>query len=150
MFGDHGGSTDLVSEAIEWALDPNHDGNMRDHLDVINMSLGFGLRRPERSVGHLGGERAAKLGIIVVASAGNAGSAPYVTGSPAVAPSVISTAAVTPAGRIYSQVKVNAPASVAGVKNNLEGSSPVTVASVGADHGGAGERGERRRSAAPR
>lgn len=129
VFGDLGGSTDLVSEAIEWALDPNHDGNMKDHLDVINMSLGSDYGDPN-DPSAISAENAAKLGIIVVSSAGNAGSAPYVTGSPAVAPSVISTAAVTPSGRIYSQVKVNAPASVAGVKNNLEGSSPVTVASV--------------------
>jgi subtilisin family serine protease len=129
VFGDLGGSTNLVSDAIEWALDPNHDGNMRDHLDVINMSLGSDYGDPN-DPSAISAENAAKLGIIVVASAGNAGSAPYVTGSPAVAPSVISTAAVTPTGRIYSKVTVNAPPNVAGVKNNLEGSSPVTVASI--------------------
>jgi subtilisin family serine protease len=129
VFGDNGGSTNLVSDAIEWALDPNHDGNMRDHLDVINMSLGSDYGDPN-DPSAISAENAVKLGIVVVASSGNAGAAPYVTGSPAVAPSVISTAAVTPAGRSYSRVNVTAPASVAGFKNNLEGSSPVTVASV--------------------
>ncbi len=130
VFGDQGGSTNLVSDAIEWALDPNRDGNMRDHVDVINMSLGSDYGDPN-DPSAISAENAAKLGIIVVASSGNAGSAPYVTGSPAVAPSVISTAAVTPTGRIFSRVTVNAPANLAGVKNNLEGSSPVTVESVG-------------------
>jgi len=35
-----GGSTDMTDEAIEWAVDPNQDGDLSDHLDVINMSLG--------------------------------------------------------------------------------------------------------------
>jgi minor extracellular serine protease Vpr len=129
VFGDNGGSTNLVSEAIEWALDPNHDGNMRDHLDVINMSLGSDYGDPN-DPSAISAENAVKLGIIVVASSGNAGSAPYVTGSPAVAPSVISTAAVTAAGRKYSTVNITAPASVAGLKENLEGSGRKTVASV--------------------
>src|SRR5256714_604401 len=34
------GSTNLVVQAIEWAMDPNGDGNFADHMDVINMSLG--------------------------------------------------------------------------------------------------------------
>ena len=129
VFGDHGGSTELVSEAIEWALDPNGDGNMKDHVDVINMSLGSDFGDPN-DPSAISAENAADLGVIVVAASGNAGNVPYITGSPAIAPSVISTAAVTPAGRIYSTVKVNAPANIAGLKNNLEGSGPVTVASV--------------------
>src|SRR5262245_50013807 len=40
VFNDTSGSTNLTSEAIERALDPNQDGNMKDHVDVINMSLG--------------------------------------------------------------------------------------------------------------
>ena len=35
-----GGVTDVVIQAIDWALDPNGDGDFSDHLDVINMSLG--------------------------------------------------------------------------------------------------------------
>ena len=76
VFGDQGGSTNLVSDAIEWALDPNHDGNMRDHLDVINMSLGSDYGDPN-DPSAISADNAAKLGIIVVTSAGNAGSAPY-------------------------------------------------------------------------
>ncbi|MFZ0532908.1 MAG: S8 family serine peptidase, partial [Anaerolineales bacterium] len=34
------GSTEVTEQAIEWAVDPNGDGNLSDHLDVINMSLG--------------------------------------------------------------------------------------------------------------
>ena len=34
------GSTGLVTQALEWAIDPNKDGDFSDHLDVVNMSLG--------------------------------------------------------------------------------------------------------------
>jgi minor extracellular serine protease Vpr len=130
VFGDVAGSTNLVSDAIEWALDPNHDGSMRDHLDVINMSLGSPFGEPD-DPSAISAQNAADLGIIVVASAGNESDVPYVTGSPAVAPSVISTAALTPTGRIFSRVNITAPASVAGIKGNLEGAGGVTLSSVG-------------------
>ena len=79
------GSTDMVVEAIDWAI--NND------IDVINMSLGssFGVAD---SADALAAAHAAKAGVIVVASAGNAGPAPYITGSPATGDGVISVAAV--------------------------------------------------------
>src|SRR5690606_10527055 len=46
VFGDNGGTTALTSLAIEWAMDPNGDGDMSDHLDVINLSLGAPLGFP--------------------------------------------------------------------------------------------------------
>ena len=65
------GSTGLMTQAIEWAVDPNKDGDFSDHLDVVNLSLGsdFGTatdssarrlrqRRPGRRRGRLlGGEQ---------------------------------------------------------------------------------------------
>ena len=47
VFGDAGGTTDVTSLAIEWAMDPNGDGDMSDHLDVINMSLGSPFGEPD-------------------------------------------------------------------------------------------------------
>lgn len=92
-----GGSTTLVLEAIEWASDPNHDGDFSDHLDVINMSLGSDLGTgDDRSA--TASENAAALGIIVVAAAGNASDVYYVTGSPANSPRTISVAGTTDAG----------------------------------------------------
>ena len=46
VFSDTSGSTDVTSQAIEWAMDPNGDGDMSDHLDVINMSLGSPFGEP--------------------------------------------------------------------------------------------------------
>ncbi len=87
------GSTALAAEALEWAMDPNGDGNMIDRLDVVNMSLGsvngvqYGSGYQEII------ENAALIGMIVVASAGNESDSYYNTGSPAVSTRIISTAA---------------------------------------------------------
>jgi subtilisin family serine protease len=130
VFSDEGGSTDVVSLAIEWAMDPNGDGDMSDHLDVINMSLGSPFGSPD-DPSAISSNNAAAAGIIVATSAGNEGNVPYVTGSPGVASSAISTAANTPGGRLYSKFDVTAPAGVAGTYTSLEGAGPVTLAQAG-------------------
>jgi len=91
VFGEPAFSTTLVSEAIEYALDPNGDGDTSDHVDVINMSLGSDYGSPD-GPSAVAAQNAAELGIVVVASSGNAGDIPYITGSPAVGPSVVSVA----------------------------------------------------------
>ncbi|MBK8048424.1 MAG: S8 family serine peptidase [Anaerolineales bacterium] len=86
------GSTNLTELAIEWAVDPNGDGDFSDRMDVINLSLGspYGLRDDPSAMAV---DNAAAAGIIVVASAGNRGDSHLVTGSPATADSAISVAA---------------------------------------------------------
>lgn len=135
VFNDTGGSTDLTSDAIEWAMDPNGDGSMSDHVDVINMSLGAPFGEPT-DPSAIASNNAVKVGIVVVASAGNEGDVPYVTGAPAVASKAISVAATIPGGRVYSRVNVTAPASVAGYKANLEGAGPIQLQDVGPISGG--------------
>jgi minor extracellular serine protease Vpr len=81
------GSTNVVVDAIDWAVD--------NGMDVINMSLGsvFGDASSPDAVAST---NAAKAGIIVVASAGNSGAGRYITGSPASATGAISVAANDP------------------------------------------------------
>lgn len=78
------GSTDLTVEAIDWAVEAG--------MDVINMSLGsdYGTVDDPASVA---ASNAAAKGIVVVASAGNAGPNPYLAGSPGAGNGVISVAA---------------------------------------------------------
>ena len=78
------GSTNVVAEAIEWAVD--------NDLDVINMSLGSSFGTADSSSA-VAAANAAKAGVTVVTSAGNAGPSQYIVGSPSVADGVISTAA---------------------------------------------------------
>jgi minor extracellular serine protease Vpr len=90
------GSTNLVIDAIEWAMDPNGDGFITDHVDVINMSLGssFGPADPTDPE-FIAVEAANTAGVFVVCSAGNAGNVSYVTGSPGNNDSALAVAAST-------------------------------------------------------
>ena len=79
------GSTDVVTDAIEWAV--------ANHMDVINMSLGasYGTEDSSDAVASTNAEEA---GTIVVASAGNSGNVPYIVGSPSTGAKTISVAAI--------------------------------------------------------
>lgn len=79
-----GGSTDVTTEAIDWAV--------MNGMDVINMSLGstYGTTDDPSSVA---ASNAVAAGVVVVASAGNSGPNPYLTGSPGVGHGVVSVAA---------------------------------------------------------
>jgi subtilisin family serine protease len=78
------GSTDVVVDAIDWAVD--------NDMDVINMSLGssFGAKDDPDAVATT---NAAVAGVVVVASAGNSGPSAYLVGSPSAAEGAISVAA---------------------------------------------------------
>ncbi len=110
-----GGSTDLVSIALEWAMDPNGDGSMDDHLDVINMSLGSPFGSPD-DPSAISTSNAVAAGIVVVASAGNEGDAAYVTGSPAIAAEAISVAA-----------SIDGGLSVLGIEYTVDGGDPIQI-----------------------
>jgi subtilisin family serine protease len=107
------GSTDLVSQAIDRAADPNGDGDTSDHVDVVNMSLGSDYGSPQDGDSVIT-NAAAALGISMVVASGNGGDLYDVGGSPGDAPRTIAVAASADA---YSQVdalNVSAPATIAG------------------------------------
>jgi minor extracellular serine protease Vpr len=81
------GSTDVVVDAIEWAV--------ANHMDVINMSLGSPYGSPD-SPDAVASTNAARDGVIVIASSGNEGPNAYMTGTPASSPGAISAAASDP------------------------------------------------------
>src|SRR5262249_27377216 len=88
------GSSLVVDQAIEWAVDPNGDGNFDDRVDVINLSLGTEYGETYDTTA-IAAERATELGVIVVAAAGNSGDSHFITSSPATAEGVMSAAAST-------------------------------------------------------
>ncbi len=124
VFGDNGGSTSLTSDAIEYALDPNGDGDISDHVDVINMSLGSGFGNP-KDPSAVAADNASKLGIIVVASAGNSGAVPYITGSPGVAKNAISVASTLSGGETLG---FEVYGDTIGSYEAIEGTGPVRMA----------------------
>jgi subtilisin family serine protease len=85
------GSSNLTTQALDWALDPNGDGDFADHLDVVNLSLGSdyaGQDDPDS----LFVRKLTEHGVLVVASAGNGGDFYDVGGSPANTPEALAVA----------------------------------------------------------
>jgi len=78
------GSTNVVVQALDWAVD--------NDMDVVNMSLGSSYGRADSATA-LASDNASAAGIIVVASAGNSGSARYIVGAPSTTTRGISVAA---------------------------------------------------------
>jgi minor extracellular serine protease Vpr len=79
-------------QGMEFSADPNGDGRTRDRVDIINMSLGSNYGQPFDDDLSLAVEGATALGILTVASAGNASDKPYIVGTPSATPSALSVA----------------------------------------------------------
>ena len=81
------GQSNLTADAVDWAV--------KNHMDVINLSLGspFGKATDPDAVAV---SNAVAAGIVVVSAAGNAGSQPYLTSSPGTGAGVVSVAANDP------------------------------------------------------
>ena len=78
------GTTDMVAEALEWAVD--------NDMDVANLSLAAAFGTPDSSDA-VAADSAVKAGVVVVAAAGNDGDIPYVLSSPGASSKAIAVAA---------------------------------------------------------
>ncbi len=115
MFGDQVGSTNLTMQALEWAADPNNDGDYSDHLDVVNMSLGsdYGpADDPENDFI----DALTKLGVLSVVASGNASDVVDVGGTPGNAASSLTVANSVGDSFLYDGVDVTeAPTAATGL-----------------------------------
>lgn len=87
------GTTTYLTRAIDYALDPNGDGDTSDRIvDVLNISLGspFGSDSDPDVVAV---NRAVEAGVVVVIAAGDSGNTFYVIDSPASARQAIAVGA---------------------------------------------------------
>ncbi|GHF64018.1 subtilisin family serine protease [Amycolatopsis bartoniae] len=110
-----GGSTDVTSQALDWALDPNGDGDFDDHLDVVNLSLGSDYGAPD-DPDSLFVRKLAHNGVVPVISAGNGGDLFDVGGAPGNTPEALTVASSRDASVLRDAAEVTAPATVAGRK----------------------------------
>jgi subtilisin family serine protease len=116
-------STTLSTAAIDWASDPDQDGDLSDHLDVLNLSLGSAFSGgsdtdeiPENSaIAAFTG-----LGGVVVASAGNNGNTPFIVSSPSSAQYALSVANAYGSGETGTFLEVLAPEDLAGLREAKE------------------------------
>lgn len=92
IYGCAGQGTDMVIAGLEWAVDPNRDGDFADRADVINLSFGTPFGQGSR-IENEALQRAIELGVVIVASVGNdsqRGRGFFAAGWPSTAPGVIS------------------------------------------------------------
>ena len=100
---------------MDYALDPNDDGLTDDRVDVINLSLGFDYGQAFDDDLSQAVENATDLGVPTVAAAGNGSDHPYVSGSPAATPSVLSVAQTAVPSAELALLEVVSPAELAGL-----------------------------------
>lgn len=100
-------------EGMEFALDPNGDGDISDAVDVINMSLGASYGQIQDDLTEAASDTA-QLGVVVVAAAGNEADRPYIVSSPSIAPEAISVAQTQVPSAAKFLMRIISPAGIAG------------------------------------
>ena len=94
---------------MDFALDPNGDGSTDDHVDIVNMSLGSDYGQWIDDDLSFAVENASAVGVLTVSSSGNGSDKPYVTGSPAAAPSALSVAQTAVPSDVLPLLAVTSP-----------------------------------------
>lgn len=88
------GNLSQLLMALEYALDPNQDGDFSDRADIVNLSLGFNnvikIEPLDESLDNLNA-----LGVLIIAAAGNSGPKKFSVYSPASNQSTLAVAAST-------------------------------------------------------
>lgn len=97
-------------QAIDFALDPDGDGDLSDRVDIINMSLGSPYGQAFDDDLSAAVDYATSVGVLTVASAGNSSDKPFITGSPAAAPTALSVAQTEVPSSVLPLLEVVAPA----------------------------------------
>lgn len=117
---------------VDYAMDPNGDGDISDAADVINLSLGSSFGQIEDDL-TFSLQNAVDAGAVVVASAGNSANRPYIVGSPSIGLGVISVAQTAVPSATSIPLVVNAPTAIAGVYGNTATVewAPITSAVTG-------------------
>ncbi|NLF05619.1 MAG: S8 family serine peptidase, partial [Actinomycetales bacterium] len=107
VFGDAGGSTGLVIQALEWAADPNGDGDFNDRLDIVNLSLGSD-GSPADDPENLFIDQLSALGVLSVIASGNGGDITDIGGSPGNANSALTVANSVGGSQTFDAIEVTA------------------------------------------
>ncbi len=104
-------------QGVDWALDPNGDGNINDAVDLMNLSLGSDYAGDEDDLS-FAVNNAVRVGVVVVASAGNGADRPFKVGSPSATTRVISVAQTALPDDKSWVISVTSPANVPGLVGN--------------------------------
>jgi subtilisin family serine protease len=103
-----------LMSGMDWAVDPNGDGRIDDHVDIVNMSLGSPYGNAYADDLAMAVNYANAAGTLTVASAGNSGDKPYANGTPGSAPLALSVAQTEVPSAFLQILEILTPASIAG------------------------------------
>ncbi|MCF7900845.1 S8 family serine peptidase [Candidatus Woesearchaeota archaeon] len=87
------GSTSGVIDAIERSMDPNQDGDLSDHMNVISLSLGHDGGDPSTDASAIAIDNVVSAGVVAVIAAGNSGPSYSTVGCPGCADNALTVAA---------------------------------------------------------
>jgi subtilisin family serine protease len=104
-------------KGMDFALDPNGDGDFGDAADVINLSLGSDYGQVEDDLTEAV-TNAVSLGTIVAVAAGNGSNKIYNVSSPSISPGALSVAQTAVPSAAAQPLVITAPAAIAGVYGN--------------------------------
>ena len=104
-----------LMNAMDWAVDPNGDGNPDDAVDIINMSLGSSYGDPRWDDLAFAVNNASALGVLTVASAGNSADKPYANGTPSSASTALAVAQTAVPSETQAMMEIVSPEAVAGL-----------------------------------
>ena len=104
-----------LMNAMDWAVDPNGDGNPNDAVDIINMSLGSSYGDPRWDDLAYAVNNASALGVLTVASAGNSADKPYANGTPSSASTALAVAQTAVPSETQAMMEIVSPEAVAGL-----------------------------------
>ncbi len=96
-------------QSVEFSLDPNGDGNIDDHVDIMNMSLGATYGQAFDDDLSAAVDNATAAGVLTVASAGNSSDKQFITGTPGAAPTALSVAQTAVPSAGLQLMKILAP-----------------------------------------
>jgi subtilisin family serine protease len=126
------GTTFLISQALEWATDPNDDFDFSDHLDIVNISISAPFGGTDNDPDADAINSAALAGVLVVAAAGNSSDTFYSIGSPSTADWAVSVASSLDSTAITGAFRVQAPAAIARLYAAAEAEFGPNLARTGA------------------
>lgn len=104
-------------KGMDFALDPNGDGDVSDAVEVINLSLGADYGQIEDDLTQAV-SNAVALGTVVAVAAGNGANKIYNVSSPSIAPGAISVAQTQVPGARLIPLVISAPPAIAGTYAN--------------------------------
>ena len=102
-------------QGMEFAVDPNGDGKVKDRVDIINMSLGSDYGQPFDDDLSAAVDNATAFGVLTVSSAGNGSDKPYVTGTPSNAETALAVAQTNVPSAVLPFMEVIAPPFITGL-----------------------------------